>query len=98
MRKSEKLRRRESGGVRGRSGGGMRRKSLEELGGGSEGGLNRGERVRCILEGVGIVVVLAWFLSVGLGCAVFGSGFLSVSEGKGEDFAEEEAEGDGESV
>ena len=61
VRKSEKLRRRGSGGVRERSGGGMRRKSLEELGGGSEGGLNRGERVRCILEGVGIVVVLAWF-------------------------------------
>ena len=60
-RKSKKLGRRGSGGVRGRSGGGMRRKSLEELGGGSEGGLNRGERVRCILEGVGIVAVLAWF-------------------------------------
>ena len=38
------------------------------------------------------------FLSVGLGCAVFDSGFLSVSEGKGEGFAEEETEGDGESV
>ncbi len=60
-RKSKKLGRRGSGGVRGRSGGGMRRKSLEELGGGCDGGLNRGERVRCILEGVGIVVVLAWF-------------------------------------
>ena len=56
-RKSKKLGRRGSGGVRERSCGGMRRKSLEELGGGSEGGLNRGERVRCILEGV----VVAWF-------------------------------------